>query len=171
MDPRRRLFLRGALQQARAPGVAPPPRPPWALHGEADFAARCTRCGDCVRACPRSLLSPGDGGFPQIRFDTQGCSLCGDCRAACPTGALSREPDAPAFRWRVRIADHCLAQRQVECRLCGDACDTKALRFVPARGGISQLQVQLDACTGCGDCVAPCPVNAIEMALPTLETP
>lgn len=161
IDPRRRRLLRGAL--APADGVRPPPRPPWALQPDARFTDACTRCGDCLRACPRGVLSAGDGGFPEIAFTRVGCSLCGDCARACSTGAIGA-PDGTAFAWRVRIAPSCLLQHGVECRLCGDACDTRALRFVPARGGIAQLQVDAAACTGCGDCVAPCPVGAIDLA-------
>ena len=62
-----------------------------------------------------------------------------------------------------RFADNCLARRKVECRVCGEACDAGAIRFRPALGGVSQPELRPDACTGCGDCVAPCPVAAITM--------
>lgn len=64
----------------------------------------------------------------------------------------------------VEIAASCLAQRGIECRLCGDACDSGALRFRPTRGGIAQPVLDLTRCTRCGDCVAPCPVGAISVA-------
>ncbi|UCH52805.1 MAG: hypothetical protein JSW09_09415 [Pseudomonadota bacterium] len=35
---------------------------------EARFVAACTRCGDCLRVCPTSILRTGDGGFPQVDF-------------------------------------------------------------------------------------------------------
>ena len=80
-----------------------------------------------------------------------GCSLCG-----VATGA--------AFTCRVQVAGTCSLKQGVECRVCGDACDARALRFVPARGGIAQMQVVIAVCTGCDDCVAPCPVAAISVA-------
>jgi ferredoxin-type protein NapF len=165
MDPRRRLFLRGSLQAAAAPQAPQRPRPPWALRPDTAFTERCTRCGDCLRACPHGLLQAGDGGFPEIGFAQQGCTLCGDCRAACPSGALDRQATL-AFHARVAVADHCLAERGVECRVCAEACDARALRFRPQPGGVWRLQVSLADCTGCGACVAPCPVGAITLREP-----
>jgi ferredoxin-type protein NapF len=163
VDPRRRSFLRGDLRSVRTPEAAAAPRPPWSLRPDAAFTEHCTRCGDCVRACPRAVLGHGDGGFPQISFAAAGCSLCGDCAKACPSGAIDPAASPIAFVWRVRIDERCLNRRGVECRVCGDACEARALRFVPARGGIAQLQVDSAACTGCGDCVAVCPVTAIDL--------
>ncbi|MFT3954661.1 MAG: ferredoxin-type protein NapF [Piscinibacter sp.] len=163
MDPRRRSFLRGKLHDAAAETVVAPPRPPWSLRPDATFTAACTRCGDCVKACPRGVLKGGDGGFPQIDFSRAGCSLCGDCATVCASGAIAPTRQPQAFGWRVQVADHCLSRRGVECRVCGDACDARALRFVPARGGIAQLQVDSAACTGCGDCLSVCPVTALSV--------
>lgn len=64
----------------------------------------------------------------------------------------------------VAISPACLARRGVECRVCGDACDSGALRFAPQRGGIAQPVLDLARCTRCGDCVGPCPVGAISVA-------
>ena len=139
------------------------PRPPWSLQPDANFVDRCTRCGDCVRVCPERVLKAGDGGFPEIDFSRAGCSLCGECGKACATGAIGSRESGPAFSWRVEVSAACLNRQSVECRLCGDACDARALRFVPARGGISQLQVLGNACTGCGACVSVCPVKAITL--------
>lgn len=146
-----------------AADAAAMPRPPWSLRPDSAFTEHCTRCGECVRACPRGVLSAGDGGFPKISFAAAGCSLCGDCATACPTHAIDRAASPIAFVWRVQIDARCLNRRGVECRVCGDACEARALRFVPARGGIAQLQVDTASCTGCGDCVAVCPVSAITL--------
>lgn len=190
MDPRRRFFLRAAARPAElAAARTPAPRPPWALRPDVAFTERCSRCGDCVRACPRGLLAVGGaggagaaglGGFPVLSFARQGCDECGACRSACTTGAIVpaaaaaaagvpgalADPSPPAFTWRVAIGTGCLAQHRVECRLCADACDARALRFVPALGGVAQLRIDTGACTGCGECLSLCPVTAITMAEP-----
>lgn len=173
MDPKRRLFLRGAVTPS-AQRTVMAPRPPWAQEDDSQFTDRCSRCGDCVRACPRQLLVTGDGGFPHISFARQGCDACGHCREACTTGALvpvHLAPQRPAFRWRIEVSSQCLALHKVECRVCAESCDTGALRCRPAPGGISQLQIDTAACTGCGECIAPCPVQALSLTLPTTTRP
>lgn len=85
--------------------------------------------------------------------------LRGDVRAAA---APARVPDGPP---PVACVDggRCLANRGVECRLCGDACEPRAIRFRLARGGIAALVLDAAACTGCGECLPTCPVGAIEL--------
>lgn len=154
----RRDFLRG--RRASAP---PALRPPWAL-AEEEFLARCSRCGDCQRACPAGILVGGAGGFPTVDFSHAECSFCGDCLTACTPGALRRAPGQPAWDHRARIGADCLAQRGVECRICGEACGVSAIRFRPRVGGVALPQLDDAACTGCGACLAPCPTQAIAMA-------
>jgi ferredoxin-type protein NapF len=77
---------------------------------------------------------------------------------------IGRRPAAHAEGERIAIADACLAQRGVECRICGEACDSGAIRFRPQAGGIAQPRLVPDACTACGDCVPVCPVGAITVA-------
>ena len=163
IDPRRRRFLRGGIATGADAKDLRAPRPPWSLRPDEQFTTRCTRCNQCVTACPQQVLRAADGGYPVIDFTNAGCSLCGDCSRACPTGAIGPALTDEEFDWRVDIAASCLTRHGVECRICGDACDTRALRFVPARGGIAQLSVDLGACTGCGACQATCPVGAIAM--------
>lgn len=79
---------------------------------------------------------------------------------------LGRRPAAHAEGERIVIAEACLARRGVECRICGEACDSGAIRFRPRLGSVAQPVLNLEACTGCADCVAPCPVAAITVASP-----
>lgn len=156
VDLARRGFFRG--QPRRTPEL----RPPWAL-AAALFAERCTRCAACIEACPTHLLVVGDGGFPSPDFQRAECTFCADCVRACTPGALLRQPEAPAWAQLPVLAETCIARQGSECRVCGDHCSERALRFPPRLGGAPLPEVVAAACTGCGACVAPCPVNAVRI--------
>ncbi|MCK0510320.1 ferredoxin-type protein NapF [Aromatoleum buckelii] len=154
----RRRFLTGSLRSVRNDL-----RPPWALVGDA-FEDRCNRCNDCSVACPNGILVVGSGGFPKIDFSRGECSFCGDCAEACEAGAL-RMDSISAWQLGATIGAPCLAALGVECRVCGDACSVAAIRFRPRPGSVAQPHLDAERCNGCGACYAPCPVNAIGMAL------
>ncbi len=160
MDVARRGFLRGKFRQ-----VTDEPRPPWAL-GAMDFEAHCIRCGDCINACPTRVIRVGDGGFPTMDFSHGECTFCGDCASVCKPGALSREHDAAPWALKANLGEACIANKGVECRICGENCEVGAIRFRPALGGIARPTLDEDSCTGCGACVAPCPVDAISVGHP-----
>ena len=138
-------------------------RPPWAL-AEADFINRCTRCTACISACPEGIIISGDGGFAAIDFSRGGCTFCGRCVEACGPGALLRQPEQPPWQQLAQINERCLAANGVMCRSCEDSCEPRALRFRPQLGGPSLPLINNASCTGCGGCVAPCPVSAIRIA-------
>ncbi len=71
-------------------------RPPYAIN-ELDFLLACTRCGDCIPACPHQVIFPLSArvgvkamGTPALDLLNKGCHLCSDwpCVQACPEGAL-----------------------------------------------------------------------------------
>ena len=74
-------------------------RPPGSM-GEADFLARCIKCGQCMRVCPTNVIQPAglEGGFEGLwtpalnnRIGSSGCQLnCVDCGNICPTGAIRK---------------------------------------------------------------------------------
>lgn len=150
---RRELFRLGR--------TAPEFRPPWAL-AEDQFLDRCNRCGDCLAACPRHLLSPGGGGFPVIGFARGGCDFCGACATACKPAALARREGA-VLPLLAAVAASCLSAAGTHCRVCGDWCEAAALRFRPLVGGRAQVEIDGGRCTGCGACVARCPATALTM--------
>lgn len=156
----RRNFLRG--QFARGQG---PLRPPWAL-GEAAFLERCTRCGDCARACPTGIIVMCDSGYPAVDFQRGECRFCGDCVTVCAPGALQRDAERPPWTIRARLGESCLAARRIECRVCGEQCDAQAIRFPPRAGGPPLPEIDVSRCAGCGACIAPCPVGALRAQAP-----
>lgn len=151
-----------------APAVVPVLRPPGAI-AEADFLAGCTRCGDCIRACPHQaiILAPERmrqvGGTPIIDPANQPCLMCVDtpCITACAPRVLRREPGAPVPAIGVaRISTmNCLAHQNSTCSTCSERC--------PVEGAITltrgRPQVAAELCTGCGICahVCPAPQHAI----------
>lgn len=156
VDLSRRGFFRGK------PRPQPEQRPPWAL-AEADFIDRCTRCNACLDICPTQILVAGDGGYPTVRFAVGECTFCGECVKACQPEALLRLGNSLPWQITARIGDACLPNQGVECRVCGDFCAERAIRFVPRLGGNALPQLDPAACTGCGACLAPCPVGAIRI--------
>lgn len=152
----RRAFLRGRPLEHQAL------RPPGAL-AEDDFVSRCTRCNNCIEACPTGVIQRGSGGFPELSFRNAECTFCADCVAACRPGALSVGEGAVTLPYRASIADKCMTYQRVECRVCGEICSSAAIVFRPQIGGVAVPKLDLDRCTGCGACEAPCPVGAISV--------
>ena len=70
---------------------------------------------------------------------------------------------------RPAFGESCLPARGVVCRSCGEACAAAAIAFRPAARGVSLPTLNSERCTGCGDCVAICPVGAV--ALRAIEFP
>jgi ferredoxin-type protein NapF len=152
----RRGFLTGGLARERGR-----PAMPWAAP-EDEFLARCTRCNACIDACPERIVIRGSGGFPEVDFTKGGCTFCGRCADACVPRALDRALGAP-WALKATIGDACLARNRVVCRSCGERCEARAIRFVPALGGAADPVVDRSLCTGCGACVGVCPVSAIDV--------
>jgi len=150
---------RRALLRGNAPASLV--RPPGAV-AEALFLDRCTRCNDCIAACPEQLLVRADGGFPERDWQRGECTFCGDCIAACKSEALLPLPQQP-WRWRAVIGENCLALHGVTCQSCRDVCPENAIRFRP---GTATPSLDSTCCSGCGACIAVCPVAAIAASKP-----
>jgi ferredoxin-type protein NapF len=149
-DPARRRLL-----TATPPGIPPPWADAQKLH------ELCTACGACAAACPTGILRTA-GRPPVVDFARGECTFCGACADACPEPIFDRTREPP---WALvaRIGEACLALRQVYCQSCRDACPEAAIRFTPTWRAAPRPSVDAEACTGCGACVAACPVGAIEV--------
>lgn len=152
MNPSRRQILTGRVAK-----VPPEFRPPWT--DEARLAARCTRCGDCARACGEGIIDMS-GGLPRIRFGGRECTFCTDCAQACTAGVFRDVAERP---WDVTVdlGENCLMRAGIACRVCTDACDRAALRFDISVRPVGAIRIDADACTGCGACLPACPTGAL----------
>lgn len=121
--------------------------------------ADCTGCGKCVEHCPTGIVALVDG-LPALDFTVGECTLCGACAAACPAPVFRRGA-VDRFDHVVAIAETCLPLNRIDCQACRDACPEAAIRFRPVRGGPFVPELAADACTGCGACIAVCPVGAL----------
>lgn len=145
-------------------------RPPGAI-AEDHFLARCTRCTDCIEACPHDAIVRAAerfrdaAGTPTIDVSTSPCRMCEDfpCIAACETNALVDNADRLGTA-HVRRFD-CLNELGSPCSTCIERCPVEG---AIGWGETSAQQVKTPLvsetrCTGCGVChfVCPAPVNAI----------
>lgn len=153
---RRRLFSRRSSNAIR---------PPWAKT-DIEFTDICTRCDLCINHCETGIIKRGDGGFPEIDFNLGECTFCQQCIKQCKEPLFDPQQRQP---WQIKaiIQDACLAFTGIWCQSCKDACDHSAIQFTPTLGQAPIPKIQLDACTGCGACVQPCPANAIKLSTPS----
>ncbi|WP_144209566.1 ferredoxin-type protein NapF [Shewanella donghaensis] len=139
-------------------------RPPW-VKSDIEFTDECTRCNACIDACETKVIIKGDGGFPEISFTNDECTFCQQCATACKEPIFDLTQAEP---WAIKalVNDTCLTYQGVWCQSCKDACDPRAITFKMAVGQIPKPIIDIDACTGCGACVAPCPSASINIIEP-----
>lgn len=162
------------LGKKPVPRTIPVHRPPGAVD-EFQFLAGCTRCGDCINACPYDAIVKAPdrlgsiAGTPVIEADASACMMCADfpCIAACEPDVLV--DSIPPVMGTARVTEHlCLAHHHTTCTVCSERC--------PVDGAVTVTEgkptVDEDVCTGCGVCryVCPAPENAI-LLMPAFSRP
>ncbi|MHC1773640.1 MAG: 4Fe-4S dicluster domain-containing protein [Flexilinea sp.] len=145
-------------------------RPPGSLRkGESapdTFLSLCTRCNQCVLTCPQNIIKPsilesGWSGFstPMIEFNGGFCDpKCNRCGIVCPSGAIPHFNISEKVREKIGLA-HVYYPECTRCYLCVQTCPNQAFEEVTIEGkrGIYP-QVINDKCSGCGACLAVCPL-------------
>ena len=154
----RKQFIHGKLSNEQAI------RPPWSVD-ESVFTQACTRCYKCAESCHSQLIVKGTGGFPEMSFLRHGCDYCEACVRACPENVLIKNEIAekPAWQQCAVIDESCFSTRGTVCRACGEVCESQAIKFKPAVGGVSTINLNPASCDGCGECVHVCPAHAIKI--------
>ena len=157
-------------EQAARRRTIPIHRPPGAV-AEPDFLAGCTRCNDCIDACPYDAIVQAPprmreaAGTPMIDVDHQPCLMCTDfpCIAACEPNVLTHL--VPITMGTAKVtAQTCLAYQNTMCTVCSERCPVpEAITVAEGKPTIDE-----ETCTGCGVCryVCPAPENAI-LLMPT----
>lgn len=147
-------------------------RPPGIASSEGLFLALCSRCGNCIRACPAGILMPdchpsswSGWGAPVVFFDHDFCHLsCTLCGKICPTGAIHLRAVTEKFKhpigYPIVEGEICLLADERECGLCRGHCPTGAIRlqFSPETYAVLPV-VDRQKCTGCGACQVICPTT------------
>ncbi len=130
-------------------------RPPGAVD-EPLFLERCTKCNDCVTACPPgAIMAHPQDGTPILFADQSPCLLCEDlpCITACGTDALLPVEKINQVRMGIATVSHRLCTAGQGCHACVSKCPTGALAMDVAS---LHLSVVKEACVGCGMCEMVC---------------
>ena len=176
-----RVYSRFDAQPRRALFI----RPPGAARRA--FNALCARCGNCMKACPYSLIVPDlgssgtDGLFtPTLRFRSrnpaqeqfcfQGCTAC---THVCPTGALRPLPPSDKLQTAIGIAridkKKCIAWEKGEsCVVCQEFCPYQAI-IESDHKKVKCPTVDEEKCRGCGACESQCPAQPIAIIVEGLN--
>ena len=149
-------------------------RPPGALPAPG-FADTCSRCGDCVKACPAQAIKIEEntaGGLPYIIARESPCVVCTDlsCMKVCPTGALRKLEGVHQIQMGYAVTDQSRCLRGggysiyeeptsltgEDCQLCVTQCPIGPQAIAIDNHGTVEVR---HGCIGCGVCEQVCPTE------------
>ncbi|HZL35921.1 MAG TPA: 4Fe-4S dicluster domain-containing protein [Tepidisphaeraceae bacterium] len=139
-------------------------RPPGARI-EREFLDICSKCGNCVHACPVQAIHLDNSGAlgkgaPYIDPDTAGCVMCEglQCISHCPSSALmqitAEQVDIGLAQWHDTTCLRTAVGEQ--CTMCVDHCPVGSAAIEVAE---NRIVVHESHCTGCGSCQHNCPTS------------
>jgi ferredoxin-type protein NapG len=130
-------------------------RPPGAVE-EAEFLERCTKCGDCISACPYLAIRqhPYEE-MPVIFPEDSSCQLCDDfpCIKACEADALLPVDGSYEANMGLAVVSHKNCTAEHGCNACVSKCPVQAIGM-----DFSAIRITVDEslCVGCGMCQQIC---------------
>lgn len=148
-------------------------RPPGA-RDSLSFNTLCSRCGNCIRACPTRIIHPLTlydlplaWMTPVIRFEDGYClETCNVCSRVCPTGAIELFPPEAKKNLFIGMAEisseNCYLLNNRDCVKCREVCKYDAISYVPGTRINTGVPVaEKSKCVGCGACAVVCPADCI----------
>ncbi len=163
----------------RGPGAPVPQKlHPWTFEVAAD---KCSKCGNCFRACLHGAVKWEKGGIASIIADK--CTGCGACYTACPEKfsavTIAAAPEMDKGLGAAIVARSVALKKEmaggderncIRCGLCAMTCK-KVMRIGALKMVAEGIEASLDTCQVCGACVSVCPVSFLAIDQVTNRTP
>lgn len=154
------------------------------------YPGRCTKCGECSRACPHDAMLYGPIGAKEaMSLNLNKCVFCKTCSSLCPYNALEISvnalPTASTIKGLLQIDTKKCPK---DCTKCVEVCPREALKMANGKLVVDEklcgfcgickdacpekivkiykatdgeIAVDLEKCDGCGNCVRSCPYKII----------
>lgn len=107
---------------------------------------KCTKCGDCVDACPRDAINPA-----KVEKEDDDCTHCGKCFDVCEFDVITKVQEAGAHAPRIN-PEICTS-----CGECREACD----EYEAILWDENKARIIRNHCRDCGDCLDACTHDAV----------